>query len=69
MAIATINWDAAYETACDSVLNEMLHGCDPDDEFVVAEMTKSVNDAVTNAWHDGLSHDGWCDAALRRLRR
>jgi hypothetical protein len=64
-----IVWDAAYAAACDSVESEYLRGVDPDDTDAGEQARKAVEDAVTNVWQEGLSHDEWMSAALRRLRR
>lgn len=63
-----VQWDAAYEAACDSVESEYLAGTDADDTDAQEQGRKAVADAVTNAWAEGRSHDEWVSAALRRLR-
>jgi hypothetical protein len=64
-----VQWDAAYEAACDSAEAEHLAGTDPDDTDALEAGRKAVADAVTNAWDEGRSHDEWVSAALRSLRR
>ena len=66
---ALCEWEAIDEAACDSVLNEMLVGVDPDDDDLRDQITHSVSDAVANAWQEGMSHDEWVSAALRILQR
>lgn len=64
-----VQWDAAYEAACDSAEAEHLRGVDTDDTDAMEQGRKQVADAVTSAWVEGRSHDEWVSAALRRLRR
>jgi len=63
-----VYWDAAYAAACNSVSDEMLADVEQDADDLREQITSSVNDAVTGAWIEGLSHDEWVSAALRRLR-
>ena len=63
------SWDAAYSEVCDSVESEYLSGLGEEDDDAMEQGRKAVADAVTNAWDEGLSHDEWISAALRRLRR
>lgn len=64
-----VSWDAAYSEVCDSVESEYLSGLDGEDDDAQEQGRKAVADAVTIAWDEGLSHDEWMSAALRRLRR
>jgi hypothetical protein len=61
-------WQAAYAEVCDAVEGEALRNVDVDDEFAHEQMHKSVADAVTNSWREGLSHDAWVSEALGRIR-
>ena len=61
-------WQAAYAEVCETVEGEFLRDVNPDDEFLIEQANKSVADAVTNVWIEGLSQDDWVSAALRRLR-
>ena len=60
-------WQAAYDAVCDAVQAEFTNGVE--DERVLEQAEKSVADAVTNTWHEGITHDDWCSFALMRLRR
>lgn len=62
-----INYEAAYEETCDSVFNDKICGQDRDDPDVFEQVCKSVSDAVSNAWVEGMSHDDWTSAARRRM--
>lgn len=63
-----VQWQAAYEAACNSVEDEHLSPIDPDNTDAREQARKSIADAVTNAWAEGHTHDEWVAAALRRLR-
>jgi hypothetical protein len=61
---------ADYWTAAEAVIKaitpQVMAGLDSDSELV-AQMRDAINDAVNNAFRDGMSHDEWCAAALRGL--
>jgi len=66
---ALVNWNPCYEAACDSVMGEYAGriGFDPDYTDAHNDATDAVNNAVTNSWSEGMSHDEWVSVALRRL--
>ena len=66
-----VNWDAAYEAACDSLENQpsIYEGFDVDDDRQQDLLRKSVADVVTNSWEEGLSHDAWTNRAMGRFGR
>jgi hypothetical protein len=63
-----IEWEPAYIAACEDVLEQLVSEHPDADDAKRDEMEKTVNDAVTNAWKEGLSHEDWCNKVLRRLR-
>ena len=63
-----IEWEPAYMAACEDVLEQLVSENPDADDAKRDAMEKAVNDAVTSAWKEGLSHEDWCNAVLRRLR-
>jgi hypothetical protein len=64
-------YSAAAEAVADAVADEIyqaLADVDSDDDTAVAHLRDAVNNAVNEAFWDGITHDEWCAAALRRLR-
>lgn len=63
-----VNWDAAYEEARNRLFAEALNDVAFHDDWLNGQITKSVNDALTNAWIEGMSHMEWVSAALLTMR-
>lgn len=63
-----VNWEAAFSEAVDSAEAEYLRDIDPDNETAMEQARGAVSDALANTWDEGMSHDAWVSAALRRLR-
>jgi hypothetical protein len=61
-------YSAAAEAVADAVADEVASAIDSDDDTAVAHRRDAINNAVNEAFWDGITHDEWCSNALRRLR-
>jgi hypothetical protein len=63
---AAEDFDANFERVTAFVMAQLAP--DPNDTDLCEQVRKSVADAATNAWQDGITVDRWQDDMLRRMR-
>lgn len=61
-------WNATYDALTVAVFEAWTNNGAGMDDDAREQAIKSVRDALTNEWQDGMSEAEWQAAALRRLR-